>query len=295
MEKYYLTLNLPNNASVDQVKSAYKRLALLYHPDKNKGNSCDEFLKIQEAYTNIITHNEFITSNESSTWGKLNDFFKRFIKNESPMLKQFVKMFYDDEDKFKKDMKNIDLIGIYDTICKKMNNNFENLPNDMSVFDIHIYCVIDVSIEDKYFNKQYQLTINRKTRESCKLSIKLHDNLDDYHIIENEGEFDASSNTFGDIIVYVNVLKHDKYIIINNDVHCKLKIDLYTYLYGGTVTLEYFDEDIEISISEGLLNKGNHVTIDNKGIDGGNLIINFEIENLHSEKMRTQIQALLKD
>jgi len=30
---YYETLNLPNNATVDQIKDAYKRLIKLYHPD----------------------------------------------------------------------------------------------------------------------------------------------------------------------------------------------------------------------------------------------------------------------
>ncbi|PAA66066.1 hypothetical protein BOX15_Mlig016125g3 [Macrostomum lignano] len=48
---YYKTLNLSANCTVDDVKRAYRKLALKYHPQKNAEESAKEkFLQIAEAY-----------------------------------------------------------------------------------------------------------------------------------------------------------------------------------------------------------------------------------------------------
>ena len=46
--KYYDILNLPKNANVDEIKKAYRRLAVQKHPDK--GGDPEEFKQISEAY-----------------------------------------------------------------------------------------------------------------------------------------------------------------------------------------------------------------------------------------------------
>ena len=45
-------LNVKSNPSQDEIKVAYRKLALELHPDKNKDKNEDvEFKKITEAYT----------------------------------------------------------------------------------------------------------------------------------------------------------------------------------------------------------------------------------------------------
>lgn len=49
---YYEILDVGKKASQKDIKSAYRRLALLYHPDKNKLPEAEEmFKKIAEAYS----------------------------------------------------------------------------------------------------------------------------------------------------------------------------------------------------------------------------------------------------
>ena len=51
-EDYYTTLGVDKKASVDEIKKAYRKLALKYHPDRNQGNKSaeEQFKKISEAY-----------------------------------------------------------------------------------------------------------------------------------------------------------------------------------------------------------------------------------------------------
>ena len=51
---FYAVLGVSENASDDDVKKAYRRLAMKYHPDRNKeAGAADKFKDVNEAYQTL--------------------------------------------------------------------------------------------------------------------------------------------------------------------------------------------------------------------------------------------------
>jgi curved DNA-binding protein CbpA len=76
LKNYYQILGLPFGASLVEVKAAYRKLAFLYHPDKNAGNqsAAEKFVEINEAYSvlsnkdkSYFYHLEYTASLQQST------------------------------------------------------------------------------------------------------------------------------------------------------------------------------------------------------------------------------------
>ncbi len=74
---FYDILGVSKNASKNEIRSAYKKLVIIHHPDKNKNsNSLETFRKIQMAYETLIDNQK---RKKYDTFDQMNN--SLYIKN----------------------------------------------------------------------------------------------------------------------------------------------------------------------------------------------------------------------
>ncbi len=76
---YYSILGVPKNASDDDIKKAYRKLAMQFHPDKNPGKekwANEKFKEINEAYAVLGSADKRKQYDQFGTTGDASDIFR---------------------------------------------------------------------------------------------------------------------------------------------------------------------------------------------------------------------------
>lgn len=76
MKNYYDILGVAKTATQDEIKSAYRKLAKKYHPDKNNGDSSveEKFKEVAEAYEHLGTEEKRKKYDNSQTYSRNSDY-----------------------------------------------------------------------------------------------------------------------------------------------------------------------------------------------------------------------------
>ena len=255
----YQKLGLNKGASIDDIKKAYKKLALRFHPDKNPDlDSCKEFISITESYKRLLNDDEI---------------------NEDIDITFYLNMY-------------IDMIKNLYTYITDENNIFnKKFFNKKQKTIKEIVINFNVSVKDIYTNALKKLTIKLLRKDNDKLIKKKEDFYisllnykNEYRFIE-KGDEHLDGNK-GDIRILVNIVK-DEYYIDGCDVIYILNISYYEYLYGIKKEIYYLnDKLLEIEHNfYGELGEKMYLNMGIKYYDKktetfkfGNLIIRFKLD-----------------
>lgn len=260
----YQKLGLNKGASIDDIKRAYKKLALRFHPDKNPDlDSCKEFISITESYKKLLNDDE-INEDIDITF---------YLNMYIDMIKNLYTYITDENNIFN----------------KKFFNKKQKTKIQKTVKEIVIN--FNVSVKDIYTNALKKLTIKLLRKDNDKLIKKKEDFYisllnykNEYRFIE-KGDEDLSGNK-GDIRILVNIVK-DEYYIDGCDVIYILNISYYEYLYGIKKEIYYLnDKLLEIEHNfYGELGEKMYLNMGIKYYDKktetfkfGNLIIRFKLD-----------------
>ena len=156
--KEHKILNLPFNATTKEIKSKFRYLSKMYHPDKKSGNKT-EFIKISDAYSKLME----LPSNTIQESPII-----KYIKNINLLNKDYISINLESRRIISKltntEVNNLDLIrsvGKYccsSILCKKCNGINMILNNQLYYY--------------KIIKTQYNLKLTKKTRDGSKWILK---------------------------------------------------------------------------------------------------------------------------
>jgi DnaJ family protein B protein 4 len=267
---FYNILGVDEKASSDEIKKAFRKLSLIYHPDRDSGDE-DKFKKITEAYD--------ILSNPTKR--KTYD-----MQNSSP-FKNLNSMNYNS---MNYNFSNDDLINILLHDNPNISPFFFNhsRKENTSKKPSSISKTIQISIEQSYNGCVLPLLVerkNNKTTESETIYVDIPKGIDnnEFIIIENKGNI--SDDFKGDVKVII-IIKHNESnyerdgldLIYNHEITLKEALCGFdfklTHISGKIINFNNSEGNIIYPSYKKIIQNLGFVRNEHKG----NLIINFKIK-----------------
>jgi curved DNA-binding protein len=252
---YYKILGVSKNASQNEIKSAYRKLAMKYHPDRNHGNKEAEskFKEINEAYEVLSDSNKRkMYDNLGSGWQQGDEFTPppngfNFNNAGSGQYRYKTGNFNDFSDFFKtifgggfdffSSTGNDDRRKTFRSSLDE-NEEFESFGNlnDLNIeseLQLTLYEILNPSV------KKLSLRYNNQVKE---IKVNIPKGIKDGSVIKLKGQGLKSGNRTGDLYLKIKIIQDEKFTVSDYDIITETLISPRQAVLG---------DDVEISSPDG--------------------------------------------
>lgn len=284
---YYELLSVNRNASEAEIKKAYRRLAMKYHPDRNPNDQTTEekFKEVQKAYAVLsdqqkrAAYDRFGHAGVDASVGAGNhagfgdifeDIFENIFSGGRRQTRQHggadlqltVELTLEEAALGKEIEVAIPRHGICG-ICQGSGAKKGTKPQNCETCN----GMGQVRIQQGFFSIQQTCPTCRgegkvardpctncqgqgRVRESKKLTIKIPAGVDsgDRIRLSGEGEAGAYGGKAGDLFVQVSIKKHAIFTRNENDLHCEVPISFTIAAIGGTIEVPTLEGRVTLKI-----------------------------------------------
>lgn len=278
---YYKVLGINKNASADDIKKAYRKLARKLHPDLNP-NDKEAHLKFQQ----INEANEVLSDPEKrkkyDTYGKDWEHAEQFEQQKRSgggQRSSGGQQFYSNTDS--------DFSSFFESMfggsARTQQTKFRGADYQAE---------IRLNLTDALITHKQTLTVNGKN-----ISITIPAGIENGQVIKLKGYGAPGVNggPGGDLYISFSITPHPKYRRLKNDLYTNVKIDLYTALLGGDVTIDTLTGKVKLKVNPET-QSGTKIRLKGKGFpvykkegEHGDLYITYEVElptNLTEEQKK---------
>ena len=252
MKDPYITLGLEQSATDDDIKKAYRKLAMEHHPDRTGGDD-SRFKEIAEAYDILSDPKKKAQWQTRSRFGGGGSAFQ-----------------YDDQ--------------LFEDFLK--NHGFSDMFNARYGYSqngkgTNVNAQIQITLEEAYFGTRRELRIGMRT-----VAVSIEPGITNGQRLKLKGlgQKGMTEDLNGDLILTVNILDHLDYMIDNRGLHKIHRVGVFDAMLGGKSSIDIFDKKINFTIPQGTQNgmvlriQGKGFPIYNQPEKYGDLYVNVLVE-----------------
>ncbi len=235
---YYKILGVAHNASVDEIRKAYRKLAMQYHPDKNPGNKGAEerFKEINEAYQ-VLSDDK-----KRAHYDRLGDSYSRWQTTGQPG-----NFNWDDFVSSGRGGTRVDYSDIEDMFGGGGFSDFFSTIFGMgnagaSARSQGYQQPVQISLEEAYHGTARQLQTEKR-----KMEVRIPAGVKTGSKVRVAGAGPQGL----DLYLVIDVRDDERFERVGYDLHTTASVDIFTAVLGGEAEVDTLDGKIKLNIPAG--------------------------------------------
>ncbi len=289
---YYKILGVDKNASQDEIKKAYRKLARKYHPDLNPNDkdANKTFQRINEAHEVLGDPEKRKKYDQYGKDWQHAEAFEKARQSASAggsRAENPFGAFTDTEDE-----------GYFSDFFESMFGSRGRRSN-VGFRGQDYNAELHLSLREAYTTHQQTITVNGKN-----IRITIPAGVEDGQVIRLKGHGGPGTNggPNGDLYLTFVIAEDPQFKRVGNDLYTKVNLDLYTAVLGGEITIDTLSGKVKLKVKPETQNE-TRIRLKGKGFPAykkegefGDLFVTYSIripENL-TEKQKELFRQLSK-